>query len=34
MKMCTYNEFQYCEVFGYYLNVCEYYYVHLNPIRI
>jgi hypothetical protein len=21
MKVCTYNEFEYCKVFGYYLNV-------------
>jgi hypothetical protein len=24
MKVCTYNEFEYCKVFGYYLNVCEF----------
>jgi hypothetical protein len=30
MKVCTYNEFEYCKVFDYYLNVCEYYYVNLK----
>jgi hypothetical protein len=24
MKVCTYNEFEYCKVFDYYLNVCEF----------
>jgi hypothetical protein len=28
MKTCTYNKFEYCKVFSYYLNVCEYYYVN------
>jgi hypothetical protein len=32
MKVCTYNEFEYCKVFGYYLNVCECYYVNLNHV--
>jgi hypothetical protein len=34
MKVCTYNEFEYCNVFDYYLNVyiCEYYYVKLNHV--
>jgi hypothetical protein len=32
MKVCTHNEFEYCKVFGYYLNVCKYYYVNLNPV--
>jgi hypothetical protein len=31
MKLCTYNEFEYCKVFGY-LSVCKYYYVNLNPV--
>jgi hypothetical protein len=30
--VCTYNKFEYYKVFGYYLNVCEYYYVNLNPV--
>jgi hypothetical protein len=34
MKVSTYNEFENCKVFGYYFNVCEYYYVNLNPIWI
>jgi hypothetical protein len=34
MKVCTYNKFEYCKLFGYYLNICEYYYVNLNPVRI
>jgi hypothetical protein len=32
MKVCKYNEFEYYKVFDYYLNICEYYYVNLNPI--
>jgi hypothetical protein len=34
MKVCTYNEFEYCKVFGYYFDVCEYYYVNLNHVWI
>jgi hypothetical protein len=30
--VCKYNEFEYCKVFGYYLNVCKQYYVNLNPV--
>jgi hypothetical protein len=33
MKLCTYNEFEYCKVFDY-LSVCKYYYVNLNPVWI
>jgi hypothetical protein len=32
MKVSIYNEFEYCKVFVYYLNVCEYYYVNLNLV--
>jgi hypothetical protein len=35
MKVCTYNEFEYCKVLGYYLNVCEFEScMNMNPIWI